>query len=513
MKKFPVFILAFLLLFSFSNKASAASIFKDVNEKHHTYDEFNYLVQQGVLEPDPNKAFGLNNQITRIEASEFIIKALKLDTTNRPDPGLVDVSPEDENYDIIATIVAEGIMSGNEKKEFNAKAPLSRAHMSKILTLSFTLQGSSSYSFRDVPTSSWESPYVKTMFANKVTNGYGDNTFRPRQATTKMHFVVFLARIMNPSLNDIIACQVPNNTLKHAVDVSVTNLWHEPNKARVIDRPSVSKPVDMEKWTKSLTLKDKLWLVDRTDTQALYGDEVEIIKTSGAWVRIAVKDQKKTGHRNGYEGWVPKTHITSYYPNYEPCSIAIVNANLTTLYNTPSTSSPFMKISYTTILPVIKEDANWIHVQTPANGVKYLPKRDARVFKDYASVPKPTQADIVNSAKKFMKLPYLWAGASGFGFDCSGIIYSVYKNHGILIPRDSFVQATHGTPVSRNNMQPGDLMFFAYNKGKGKVYHVALYIGNGQMLHAPNSSRTVEIDSINRSPYKANFSGARRYLK
>lgn len=511
-KKITMAIMFYFLLLSVTSRALAAPIYKDMQEKNYTYPAFQYLVEQGILEADPEKIFGVNEPITRIEASQILLKALKIEVSERSNPNFVDVTPEDEYYDVITTIVDEGIMSGNEKREFNAKAPLTRAQMAKILTLGFQLQGTSDYSFRDVPPTAWESNYVKAMFAAKVTTGYEDNTYRSNQPTTKSHFIVFIARILNPTLNNAPACFAPNNKLKHAVDVSVTNLWHEPNKTRPIDRPSLTKPVDMEKWTKSLTLQDKLWLVDRTDTQAIYGDEVEIVKTSGSWVRIAIKDQFKTGHPKGYEGWVPKNHITSYYPNFEKCPIAIVNADVTTLYNTPSTQSPFMKISYTTMLPVIQEDAQWLHVQTPTNGVKYVAKKDARVFNDYASVPKPSQADIVNSAKKFMRLPYLWAGTSGFGFDCSGIIYSVYKNHGILIPRDSFVQATHGKAVARSSMQPGDLMFFAYNKGRGKVYHVALYVGNGQMLHAPNSSRSVEIISIQTEPYKSNFSGARRYL-
>jgi len=190
-----------------------------------------------------------------------------------------------------------------------------------------------------------------------------------------------------------------------------------------------------------------------------------------------------------------------------------VKAKTATLYTKPDLKTKFIDISYSTILPIIKEDGDWIHVQTPSHGLKYLRKQDVKTSKNLASVPKPTQKDIVDGAKAFSGLPYIWAGTSGFGFDCSGLFYAVYKNHGIVIPRDSFVQAIHGTPVARSNMQPGDLMFFAYSGGTGKVYHVAMYIGNGQMIHAPNSSNKIMTVSINSEPYKRNFSGARRYLK
>ena len=172
-----------------------------------------------------------------------------------------------------------------------------------------------------------------------------------------------------------------------------------------------------------------------------------------------------------------------------------------------------MDISFNTILPVVKEEAGGLHVQTPANGLKFIRKQDVKTYKNEAAIPKPVQQDIVDTAKKFTGLPYLWAGTSGFGFDCSGFTHSVYKQHGISIPRDSTVQAVNGTAVSKKNLQPGDLMFFAHNKGKGQVHHVSMYIGNGLMIHSPNPKKSVEIVSINIESYKSEFSGARRYLK
>lgn len=99
----------------------------------------------------------------------------------------------------------------------------------------------------------------------------------------------------------------------------------------------------------------------------------------------------------------------------------------------------------------------------------------------------------MNTGKKFLGLHYLWAGMSGFGFDCSGFTFTIYQSHGITIPRDSSVQAQYGQSVPLNELQPGDLLFFAYDEGKGKVHHVAMYAGNGMMIHSPNSKKNVEI--------------------
>jgi cell wall-associated NlpC family hydrolase len=120
-----------------------------------------------------------------------------------------------------------------------------------------------------------------------------------------------------------------------------------------------------------------------------------------------------------------------------------------------------------------------------------------------------TAAAIIADAKRFLGLPYLWDGSSAFGFDCSGITYAVYRTHGILLPRDSFMQATTGRAVSRSELKAGDLVFFAAN---GKVHHVGIYLGNDQILDAPRTGMSVEIVSLTKHVYASEFAGGRRYL-
>jgi len=513
MKKIMVFFTALLVMFATFGNVSAAPLFKDVNDKYGSKAELDFLVERGIIFADPAQNFGVNEEITRLEASAMIIRALGLETVDRPDPNFTDITPEDEGYDIIATITDEGIVNGNAEGEFMPNNKLTRGQMAAILVKAFELKGTTEQTFKDVDSAYWASDSIKTLFANEITTGYPNNTYKPTAFITKANFGVFLARILNPEFKKQPVCYKSDGKKTAVVAVQVTNLWKSPNNNRVVDRPSISNPTDIQKWAKSMTVSQKLWLVGKTDTQALYGQEVVILKSSGNWHEIAVKDQYTPRNKAGYPGWVPKSHVTEITTDYTDCQLAIVDTNIATLYNEAKKANKFMDISYTTMLPVIKEEGDWLHIQTPANGVKYLRKQDAKVVKNFAAIPKPTQQDIVDSAKMFLGLPYVWSGISGFGFDCSGLIHSVYKNHGIMIPRDSFVQAVNGTPVARKNMQPGDLLFFAYNQGKGKVYHVGMYIGKGQMIHAPNSSRNVESVSIDTHPYKANYAGSRRYLK
>ena len=310
-------------------------------------------------------------------------------------------------------------------------------------------------------------------------------------------------------------CFTVSKEKSYAINVSVANVWSKTNQSRKEDSLSVQVMPDMAKWTKGLSVAQKNGLIGRLDTQALYGDEIAVLESKGEWLRIAVKDQQKPDNPKGYEGWVRKAHVTEVKTNYTGCPIAIVNAKMTTLYNESKLSDKyaFLPVSYTTILPVAGEKGDWLRVGTPADGLKYIRKQDVKVYSDFNAVPKPAAEEIVNAAKQYIGLPYLWAGISAYGFDCSGLTYSIYKNHGILLPRDSGDQAKVGMAVKRSQLKQGDLLFFAHQKGKGKVYHVGMYIGDGKMVHAPNSSKKVEIVSIHTGTFKTNFAGARRYLK
>lgn len=512
-KIFAFFIMVLFFFTTGTHSISASQRFTDVDDTYWAKEEITYLAQQEIIQGYHDGNFGVNDHISRIQAATMIIRALDLDTNYRPILEFKDIVHDDDGYSIIATIADEGIMKGNENGEFKPNEKLTRAQMATILVKAFNLQGQSTYSFRDVSDKHWASSAIKSLYQNNITTGYSDNTFKPNNHITRTQFAVFMARVLNPEFREAKAsCFKPNNVKNYVVNVAATTLWQEPNPTRAIDIPSIMNPVDLTKWTKSLSYQQKLWLVGKIDTQALYGQEVTILQSSGNWYKVAVKDQYTPKNSQGYPGWVPKSHIREYYPNYENCKIAIVQTETANVYNSASTTGPFLQISFNTILPIIKEDAHWIQVSTPTNEIKFMRTEDVKVFSNFKSIPKPTPNDIVATAKKFLGLPYLWAGNSGYGFDCSGFTYSIYKQHGILIPRDSTVQASLGTAISKNNLQPGDLMFFAYNNGKGKIHHVAMYIGNGQMIHSPNSSKTVEIISINTEPYKSEFTTARSYL-
>lgn len=117
---------------------------------------------------------------------------------------------------------------------------------------------------------------------------------------------------------------------------------------------------------------------------------------------------------------------------------------------------------------------------------------------------------LINTAKKYIGVPYKWGGTTPKGFDCSGFVQYVYNAHGITIPRTSstqYYELKH--KVSKSDLQPGDLVFFN-TSGKG-VSHVGMYIGDGQFIHSASSKGIVIADLF--TNYWMNlYLGARRVL-
>ncbi|RDF89067.1 hypothetical protein DQM23_11795 [Lacticaseibacillus paracasei] len=100
---------------------------------------------------------------------------------------------------------------------------------------------------------------------------------------------------------------------------------------------------------------------------------------------------------------------------------------------------------------------------------------------------------IASNAAKYIGVPYVYGGTSPSGFDCSGLIYYAAKEAGISLPRTSQAQSTLGSYVSVSDLKAGDLVFWG---GVGSAYHVGIYIGGGQYLHAPAPGQNVTIQSM-----------------
>ncbi|MBU3570353.1 C40 family peptidase [Priestia aryabhattai] len=294
------------------------------------------------------------------------------------------------------------------------------------------------------------------------------------------------------------------------VCVAVATVWTSYDSCREIDDNATSVPVKLDKWLEQLTYTRRLELCEKNlvQTQLLLGEEVYVTERKGKWAKIVIPSQFSSKDERGYPGWVPSHQLISqaeYSPLNKPT--AVVTAAIATL----QLAEEALQISYQTQLPLLKEDKEWLEVQTPVGSGK-IKRQDAVVIEDRnRKATKGTGDMIIAAGEQFLNLPYLWGGMSAWGYDCSGFVYATHKANGYLIPRDATDQARRGKEVGLDSIQPGDLLFFAYEKAKGSIHHVGICYGNGKMLHSPKTGKTVELIELKGTLYEEELCAARRY--
>ncbi|MFN2627559.1 MAG: NlpC/P60 family protein [Gaiellaceae bacterium] len=278
-----------------------------------------------------------------------------------------------------------------------------------------------------------------------------------------------------------------------AVDVAVATLWKAPNLARAIDRPSLDNPVDPDAWSRNLaTTQLRVWLDSHVQTQALYGQTVVVLARMGAWAKVAVVDEPDPQNPHGYPGWLPVSQLRRGF-NHSGRTVVVV-ARTTEL----DVQGRTLTLSYGTRLPLVRWSGDVAVVRTP-DGEGTLAAGEAR------EPLVPSGASIVAQARRFLGVRYLWGGLSSWGFDCSGLVWDVFRVHGLTIPRDADPQFRSGLRVPVAALRPGDLLFYGT---QSYVHHVTIYAGGGRMLEAPDSAHRVRLVLVR----WGGLVGARRYI-
>lgn len=303
------------------------------------------------------------------------------------------------------------------------------------------------------------------------------------------------------------------------VAVSVATLWTTPDAPRPVDAPAIAAPADPTAWLRGLTTAGRRGLHGRVESQVLYGQQVRVLEQRGGWSRVVVPNQPSPKSAAGYPGWIPTTQLVAAQPDPVASTAgppaealeAVVAARTAWAYTDPARADRAIRLSYGTRLPVVRVEGTGVEVRSPEGRSLWLAASRVAVRPPGSATRAPTGSAVVAEARRFLGLPYLWGGTSGFGYDCSGLTHAVYAQLGVPIPRDAGPQFASGTPVPRlRDLRRGDLVFF--RTSAGAIHHVGIYAGRGRMIHSPRTGRPVQVSSITTGLWRREFAGGRRYL-
>lgn len=258
------------------------------------------------------------------------------------------------------------------------------------------------------------------------------------------------------------------------------------------------------------------------------GTKVEFIKESGYWVQVKV---------NNTTGYVHSKYITHEKPVVNEETVVKPtkkpqsnSANETTTNKKPIEDKVDKEETKPTentnkVDKVDKEETKKPEVNKPESTKPSTPKPESSKpsQKPESSKPsekpeenKPSESNdvqaVIDLAYAQIGKPYNWGSEGPNSFDCSGLMRYIFeKGAGVNLPRTSKAQSQYGTTVSRSNLKPGDLIFSSTD-GSGTVSHVGVYVGGGQMIHAPKPGDVVKKSSINSSYWNDAYLWAKRVM-
>ncbi len=243
-------------------------------------------------------------------------------------------------------------------------------------------------------------------------------------------------------------------------------------------------------------------------TQALLGTPIKVLK-KGKWGFYQVQTP------DGYLSWLDDDGFQimneSEWLEWKKSDKIIYLNEFGWAYEKPDVNSQHISdLVAGNLLRLLDEENNFYKVEYPDKRVAFVLKSESEKFDKWYQGLNPTGETILQTAYRFMGVPYLWGGTSPKGMDCSGFTKTVYFLNGIILPRDASQQVHTGelidTKEGWENLQAGDLLFFgtkADGDKKERITHVAIYIGDGDFIHAAGR---VRINSFNKSkPYYSEY--------
>ncbi|MEW9080783.1 C40 family peptidase [Terrisporobacter glycolicus] len=252
-------------------------------------------------------------------------------------------------------------------------------------------------------------------------------------------------------------------------------------------------------------------------TQVKLGNKLQILGKKDGWYKVKLSNGT-TGYGSSQYININENNASSDNSiNMEGKKGQIkVNGSLNVRKGPSTDYAVVAKLRNNEIVNLLEKSNGWYKVKL-SNGIIGWTSGDyISIYTGSTSNPESSTnvqkvQSIVKMAHEQLGKPYVWGAEGPNSFDCSGLVHYIFGKHKIQTPRVSRDQYKIGKTVSKSNLQPGDLIFSS-TASDGQVTHVGIYVGNGQMIHAPNSKSVVKKVDINNSYWKSVYVGAKRIL-
>jgi len=253
------------------------------------------------------------------------------------------------------------------------------------------------------------------------------------------------------------------------------------------------------------SLGDKIWALATlsvSNLRAMPGDASELVSQTMMGTPLKVLEYKNRWYRvqtpELYIGWMDAAGLQTFsakeMEEWKNSKRYLFNRITGIVYDSPGKKGGVVSdVVLGDLFEVEGSVRRFLKIKIPDGRTGYVRKSDCISFDEWSN-SEPDVQSIFSVAREMMGFPYLWGGTSGKGIDCSGFVKLVFYSQGIILSRDASQQAKYGESIdlaSRNNLQPGDLLFFG--RTAQRITHVGIYLGNGDFIH---SSGRVHISSI-----------------
>lgn len=222
------------------------------------------------------------------------------------------------------------------------------------------------------------------------------------------------------------------------------------------------------------------------DDQVILGERVEILEDAAGFARVRTAA--------GEVAWIPESALRrGDAPAPAGAEVVRVTSNFAHIYATPS----FTKQKPLLTAPVGAEMAfsdflegkegekySWVRVVLPDGRVGFVARTDVALVPFEENLPLRSPSEWLAFGRRFLGAPYMWGGTTPLGFDCSGLVQRIFREHGVLLKRNSYEQAFQDPqliPVSLEALRPGDLLFFGT---EDRIDHEAMWLGDGTVLQS-----------------------------